>query len=310
MAYSKQFFTVATNDAPEVVSAIKAGLTAAGWTDAGGGSYTKTYDSTPLNVTITATTLDSSGRLAVVMNGLTFYLSAGKQIVAGNTVGLEFSMFEDIFYVKLTGPGPTTGGDATYGSPATSVLLTRYVPYTSANSNKADHWAAIGSPSAQAAWASASIGFGWNYQGGRAGLSGSNESIELATIRPAIQDDANVGDLLPSRVFGSGIIYSPFVIVGTNVGLIGRLRNVFFGSEAYLLTGDTVAHTDPTVYVGAVPYVTVTPHAYPTASASVVFSAYGRSNVLQTAAYGATGSSYYATPGSSGPYIIVRGGAL
>lgn len=74
----------------------------------------------------------------------------------------------------------------------------------------------------------------------RLGLdSVSNAPAELVTMRPMVQDVTAVGDLPPSRAAASNIMYWPIMVCEQIGGYRGRLNNIFFGGDNYVLGDDT-----------------------------------------------------------------------
>jgi hypothetical protein len=305
MAFSDQFVNPTDATASNVITEIRNALGGAGWTNAAN-IYSSTVGGTTLTVNMQATAFDANGNYPVYLNGVQHFISFGHALTASTAVSFQYAVFNDVFWWRVTGTNAGNRANS-YGSPSSSVFLSRYVPISSeVQTDASKHWVAIGFRSALPVhneagtpWASADVVHG--YQG-----SSSNEIGELVTMRPAIQDIPNVGDLLPSKAFLGGVVYWPYGIVNPAFGYVGRIRNAFFGGETYTLTGDTTLnyHNDVEVYVNGKKYRTTVPYAYPTTSAvAQPYSAWGTCGGANNASHAAS-NPLPTRPG--GPYIIVR----
>jgi hypothetical protein len=293
-----------SSDGSDVITAIRGQLTAAGWSNSSN-VFTKTTDGTTLTVNVAANAFGANGDYTFTLNGTSVVLGFGAAINASHERYVEICVLSDFFWVKVVGPTPAQRGNV-YGSPASSVMLTRYVPISADQlTDKSKHWAVTGMSTA--GLHDESTPSPWAYSNVRHGFQGTGSVVysELATIRPTIQDVLNVGDLLPSKAILGGIVYWPFVIVNSTEGVVGRLRNVFFGGETYALTGDLAAnlHNDAEVYINGTQYKTTTPHAYPTTdSTRQPYTAFGATGGPNNVAFYPNGP--LGRP--SGPYIVIR----
>jgi len=246
---------------------------------------------------------------------------SGNSTLTSSFVGLEYSISSSHFYIKLTGPNTSTTGyfNATYGSPTTYILLTTYTPYfTTDNSGAATtrRWALVSSIG-NSSPSSASITVPPTAQKAifmpapDTGTIGN--TAELLTIRPAIQDIAAVGDLIPGKTYGAGDVYWPFIIDHPTLGIVGRLNNVFFGGDNYFsLAGDssTLIHSRANVLIAGDRYVRSVPAYFQNSAGTVWYTPFGTCYPSTTFSQGiADGQPVLASVAYGGPNIIIKRGS-
>lgn len=324
MTYLNTAYSTSTDNAAAAITAIKAALTASGWTQATN-TWTKAVSGGPtLSVTISATALSSSGILAVTLGSTTStttrYLYAGNSTLTNSLIGVEYSIGPSHFYLRFTGPGPGLTGafDSPKGSPSTFMLLTTYTPYFSTSNGgaaAARRWALVSSIGSSSPTASISSPPTAQYQiTAPAPDTGTLENdIELLTVRPVIQDTPAVGDLIPNKTYGAGDVYWPFILDSATRGLMGRLDNVYFGGDNYSnAAGDDVSlkHTRDNVLINTYKYVRTVPAYFPNTSGVVWYTPFGICNPVPTASQGVTtaGTGLTAVNAAGGPNILIKKG--
>jgi hypothetical protein len=312
----------------EIVTRIKSELTTA-WGAPSGSTWTSAVPGGPtLVVTISATSLGANGSLSIVLGsneGTTSrYIMSGNSTLTSSFVGLEYSISSSHFYIRLTGPTNSVTGtfNATYGSPSTFILLTTYTPYfTVDNGGSAESrkWAIVSSlgsgiPSSATITTPPTAQQTITLPYSDVSPGSSTDSAELLTIRPAIQDTAAVGDLIPNKAYAAGDVYWPFIIDSVNRGLIGRLDNIYFGSDNYFLAGDTATlrHTKESVVIGGVRYVRTIPAYFPNSAGSIWYTPLGLCNPTVTTIQGVAGAAnttgLAATAAAGGPIVLIKRG--
>ncbi len=313
MTYFTGTVASATNGS-EIITALKSALAASGWSTSDGGvTYSSTSGGTTLTVAFTSTSMSGSGNLSLVIEGQTFTVTSGNSTLVGSYVGVTYSIAADLFYLRLTGPvtGQVGPADASYGSPTSFILLTKYTPYLSSNSDTSKHKVVVSSYYA---------GFSPTYTvaGSTNGLThlvrvvytgGVASDGELLTVRPAVQDITSVGDQVPSSLYGNaGIVYWPYIITSASAGgIVGRLNNVFFASEAYLLAGDSVVNPDfAEVFVSGNRHVRHRAAYFPSSANSIGWTPLGSTGPVNTSVGGV--NQFAGEPSMGGPYIIVKKG--
>jgi hypothetical protein len=314
MTYTKSSTYSGTADGSALLNIITTQLAASGWTNAAG-TYSSTSGGTTLSIT-PPVAFGTNGKMLFTspdFSGASFYLISGNTTFSGSYMEVELSISPDHFYLKIMGPSQALTGanDVTYGSPSSFVLLTKYTPYSASNSNAANHKVMLASFSSDpGTWTSASAGTAAFSSSGRAiNQDAAQETIELATMRPAIQDQPAVGDLAPSKKFLGGDILWPYVIIGGTSGLIGRVNNCFFAGDNYLAgsgdqSGQLANKTE--LVVNGLRYARTLPCYYPSASGTIGFSPLGVNAIATTTAQGTNSG----TPGISngGPNIYIKKG--
>lgn len=316
--------TGASSNASEVITRIKSELIASSWTLSSTATYTSPNGATPISVTFTSTTLGAGGVLELVLgtagNTITRYVTSGNTSLNNSWVGLEYSISDTHFYIGLMGPTAGVSGalDASKGSPKTSILITTYQPYFTSNNVTSRQWA-VGAcfastvPAQTIATLPTANAKVWYPNP----TTGTIESAELLTMRPAVQDQTAIGDLPNNKSYGDGEFLWPFVINSDTLGLVGRLNNVFFGSENYYISpGDssTSIQNRSSVLINGLRYSRSLPSYYPTTQASpnLWYSPFGTSYNLATTANGVPAGPADATvditsaPG--GPNIYIKRG--
>lgn len=318
MTYGSIIKSSAT-DGSEIITEIKSQLTSSGWT-ASGNTYTSANASPALTVTFNSNSLATNGILDISLgisgNTQRCYVVSGNTTLTSSFVGLEYSISNTHFYINLIGPaGSVTGKlDATLGSPRTFALLTTYTPYFTSNNVTSRQWAVIssfynspGTPSVSSLPTATPKVYYPNP------TTGTLETGELVTMRPAIQDQSAVGDLISNKTVGGSEIYWPFVICSDTLGVIGRLNNIFFGGDNYTLAGDTTAqlHNRTSVLINSERYARQLPAFWPNSSNSQWYTPLGTCEVTTNKASGINGTSNAIIDISSaagGPNIVVKRG--
>jgi hypothetical protein len=125
-----------------------------------------------------------------------------------------------------------------------------------------------------------------------------------------VQDVTAVGDLLPGRAFGGGVVYWPFIVDEAYPnGLRGYLKNIYFGGDNYLL-GSEVSnqlHSDTNLTVGGLKHVLTRPAYFPNSANAICYTPLGNTGVISTTGYGVTATAYPSTE-LGGPNIIIKKG--
>lgn len=313
-----------TANAAEIVTRIKSELISSGWTLSSTATYTSPDTSTPLIVTFSQTTLSTGGVLPLSVgvsgNMITRYVSSGSSVTSTSYIGLEYSISNTHFYIGLMGPTAGVSGalDASKGSPKTSIMLTTYTPYFTSNSTTARQWCVFScfgtsSPGAGSISALPTANAKVWYPNPS---TNAIETAELLTLRPAVQDQTAVGDLPKSKTYGDGEFVWPFVINSDTLGLIGRMNNVFFGSENYYISpGDTSSYIQnrASVVIAGSRYERSLPAYYPTTQASpnLWYTPFGTCYNIATTTNGVPATAAATvdiTSAPGGPNIFVKRG--
>lgn len=307
-------------DGSEIITEIKAGLTASNWT-VSGDTYTSPNASPALIVTFNSNSLLTNGvldiSLGIAGNTQRCYVVAGNTTLSSSFVGLEYSISNTHFYINLIGPsGSVTGRlDPTLGSPRTFALLTTYTPYFTSNNVTSRQWVVAssfyadpGTPSISTIPTATAKVYYPNPS------TGTLETGELVTMRSAVQDQSSVGDLIVNKTTGATEVYWPFVICSDTLGIIGRLNNVFFGGDNYTLAGDITAqlHNRYSVIINGERYARQLPGFWPNSSSLQWYTPLGTCEVTTNKASGVAGSSdatINISSAAGGPNIIVKRGA-
>ena len=318
--------TTSSDNGSGVVTLLTSAMSTAGWSGSGLGPWTTVSGGTTLSVTFNQSNLSSGGVLPMTINGQSAWVASGNSTFASSFVGVEYSIGPSHFYVKLVGPAKTVSGttSATYGSHSSFVLLTKYIPYFTSNATTSQHWALIqcfnGLPTTFSdTQFPTSSPIATILIGNIDGVTNSNpELCELATVRPVVQDEPSIGDLIPNKSYGDGIVYWPFIIINSTRGIVGRLSNVFFGGDNYLInapTGDASSqlHSSLNVLIGTERYVRSIPAYHPRSDGSKWFTPFGEPAVVtNTGDNGCSGIADAAGPSASvalgGPNIIIKKG--
>jgi hypothetical protein len=268
--------------------------------------------------------LTGAGILAVTLGSssstTTRYIMSGNSTLTNSLVGVEYSFGPSHFYLRFTGPNTGQAGafDASKGSPSTFILLTTYTPYFSTSNGGAigsRRWALVSSLGSSSPSATISTPPTAQYQITiPAPDTGTLENdVELLTVRPAIQDTAAVGDLIPNKTYGAGDVYWPFILDSASRGLLGRLDNVYFGGDNYSTqAGDSalLLHTRDNVLINTYTHVRSVPAYFPNTSGVVWYTPLGLCNPVPTATNGVTtaGTGLAATAAAGGPNILIKKG--
>src|SRR6478735_4075151 len=316
MSYTKQVVITSDGTGAAVISAIKTQLAAAdGWSTADGGTtYTNSTSGVTLSVAFPFTTIQTGGKIELALNDRPVTVFTGLSTLTSATIGFEVSAGPDFFYLCASGGyAGQPGADATYGSPKSFAMLTTISPYFTSDTVADDRICVIACAYTTAA--TTTVGGPTSTPPGplnyqvyvKKGLNaGSWVTAELATMRPAVQDIAVDGDLVPNKQSAGNIVYWPFVVIETASGLRGRLNNVFFGGENYLLSGEITAqqHTSAAVLINGVRHVLTLPCYMPNSGNQQIYSPLGTCTNVTTTPGGVTGI----WDSLGGPNIIIKKG--
>jgi hypothetical protein len=124
-----------------------------------------------------------------------------------------------------------------------------------------------------------------------------------------VQDVTAVGDQIPSALYGSaGIVYWPYIISSpSGGGIVGRLNNVFFSSDAYLLGGDTTITPDyAEVFIGGKRFVRHRAAYFPSSANTIGYTPLGSVGPINTPVGGVNSGT--PEPSYGGPFIVVKKG--
>lgn len=309
--YSNNVYTITTGT--EIVTEIRNGLIAAGWT-VSSGVYTAPQNITPMTVTIpTATTAltFANGRLKLTLNNQDVWLASGNSGTGSTSsyAHLELSISDYFFFAKLTGPAASASGfySAT-GSPSTYAMITSYTTYVSGvNITDSMKYIIAGSyytdpgtstlPSPEL--------FAKYYEPDQSSL----QNTKLFTMKAAYEGSA-AGYQPPSRLFGGGEITWPYVAISAYRGILGRLNNINFAAPTATITGET-APSKTNLLVDGVRYILTKPFGVPSSSNG---SPLGQTVLTTNQNNGVVGNegagvSPFSNPfNSSGPFIYIMKG--
>lgn len=264
------------------------------WTKSGTGypyTYTRTTSS-GISISFQVAAI-GNGYVQFVFNGNNYYVHVGSTGVT-NSHYFRIICSDSVFFFWMNGPGAGNTGayNSTYGSGTGYFLVTTFTPYYLTDNNTSNQVVALSSHSNTSVTSFSYVGYV------KTGLNNlSNAAAEFATVRPAVQDIAAVGDLIPNNSALSNIIYWPFIIIEQSDGIRGRLDNIYFASDYNAsLAGDTgaanYAATSSIIIDGDTYYLTGGVYLPLTNS----YAPLGTSGIPNTTVNGA-----------GGPYFMVRG---
>lgn len=239
--------TATSGPSSTVISGVRNTLVAAGWSASNTVlpiSFSKTFAGKQINFTWSDFT---AGYCTFVdPGGNSYFIHTGGTDVTG-TYLFKTTAFEDFFYIEIEGPtSGQLGAKGAGGSNRGFFGAFPIKPYWASDTDTSGHLVYLSSNSTSAEASDIHTG-----RIVKAFDGTQFAPVELATVRPAVQDqDALVGDLVPSIISQNRLVFWDYMVIEQTGGLRGALKHIYFGGDNYAsaLSGDSSASRHANYY--------------------------------------------------------------